>query len=151
MDDAKEYLWRMYSENMTHVRHVETQRSTITSVLLTLAGAVLGVVAFQWKETETTNPALSLLLMLIGFTGIVFTAKLYELYKEHTERARAYRKELSSRIPEATLEELKQQADDRWRKKAPWLLKLPVHVLWLGPHFFTAMLGVVILMASLFA
>lgn len=49
MNDACEYLWRLHAENMAHVRHVETQRSTIASVLIPLSSAILTAIAFQWK------------------------------------------------------------------------------------------------------
>ena len=69
MDDACEYLWRLHSEEMTYVRHVETQRSTIASVLIPISSAILAAIAFQWKETAAIVPALSALLVLVGLVG----------------------------------------------------------------------------------
>jgi hypothetical protein len=150
MDDINELLWRMYAENMNHVRHVESQRSTITTVFLTLSGAVLTVMAVQWKDNRTPHWGLSVILILIGIIGAVFATKLYELYKEHTERARTYRKALAARNPEARIEEIKDEADKKWPQEAPYLLRLPVHVLWLGPHLFVLALGALIIITSTF-
>lgn len=146
--DAHEYLWRLHAENMTHVRHVETQRSTIASVLIPIASAVLGVIAFHWQETPSIVPALSSLLTLIGLLGVLFVGKLYELYKEHTERARAFRKELSKRVEDLDAEKIRGDADDRWQAKAPFLRGVPVHALWLGPHAITLLLGLLLLAVS---
>ena len=148
MDDTSEVLWRMHAEYMTHVRHVETQRSTITSVLLTLASAVLAVAAVQWKNDERPHWSLGVLLMLVGLVGVASVGKLYELYVEHKERARTFRKALATRLPEARIEELKQEADVRWKRDAPWLRPVPVHALWLGPHLFIVVLGAVILLTT---
>ncbi|HEY0014694.1 MAG TPA: hypothetical protein VGC13_00185 [Longimicrobium sp.] len=134
---------------MTHVRHVETQRSTITSVLLTLASAVLALAAVQWKNDERPHWSLGILLMLVGFVGLASVAKLYELYVEHKERARTFRKALAAKLPDARIEELKAEADERWKRDAPWLRPVPVHALWLGPHLFIMILGAVILVTTL--
>jgi hypothetical protein len=150
MDDACEYLWRLHSEEMTYVRHVETQRSTIATVLIPISSAILAAIAFQWKETEAAAivPALSALLLLVGLLGVLFVGKLYELYREHTTRARVFRKELSSRITSVAIEQLRGEADARWKAEAPYLRKVPVHVLWLGPHIITLLLGVLLLVVS---
>lgn len=148
IDDASELLWRMYSENMGHVRHVEVQRSTITSVMITLSGALLALMASQWRDGRTPHWGLSLILILVGILGGVLTAKLYELYVEHKERARTFRKALAGRIPDARIEELKQEADFRWKAEFPWLRPLPLHALWLGPHFVTTSLGFLTLIAT---
>lgn len=148
MDDACEYLWRLHSEGMTHVRHVETQRSTIASVLIPISSAILAVIAFQWKETASIVPALSALLVLVGLVGVLFAGKLFELYKEHTARARAFRKELSRRVTGVDIESIRAEADVRWKTEAPYLRRVPLYVLWLGPHIITLLLGVLLLVVS---
>jgi hypothetical protein len=148
MDDACEYLWRLHSEEMTYVRHVETQRSTIASVLIPISSAILAVIAFQWKETAAIVPALSALLMLVGLLGVLFAGKLFELYREHTARARVYRKDLSARITVVDVEKIRDQADERWKREAPYLRRVPVHVLWLGPHVIPFLLGALLLAVS---
>ena len=150
MDDACEYLWRLHSEEMTYVRHVETQRSTIASVLIPISSAILAAIAFQWKETAAIVPALSALLVLVGLVGVLFVGKLFELYREHTARARAYRKELSKRITAVNIETIRGEADTRWKAEAPHLRRVPVHVLWLGPHVIPFLLGVLLLVVSTF-
>lgn len=149
MDDACEYLWRLHSENMTHVRHVETQRSTIASVLIPVASALLAAIAFQWGQgAMIVVRSLAWLVVLVGVIGVLFVAKLYELYAEHTARARAFRKELSRRIAGARVEAIRDEADERWRKEAPYLRKIPVHVLWLGPHIVILVGGSLLIAAT---
>lgn len=148
MDDDSELLWRLYAENMTHVRHIEMQRSTTTSVLLTLSGGVLAVIGVQWKEGEKPHWTLACPLVLIGVVGLLFTAKLFELYREHKERARTFREALAARHPKAQIEELKQAADERWRSNVPFRIRLPVHVLWLWPHLLIVALGVLVLLLT---
>lgn len=80
--------------------------------------------------------------------GVLFVGKLYELYKEHTERARAFRKELSKLVADVDVEKVRDDADARWKAKAPLLRWIPVHVLWLGPHTITLLLGLVLLVVS---
>lgn len=149
VNDDRELLWRMYSENMTHVRHVETQRSTVTSVLITLSGAVLAFMAAQWKNDHRSHWGLSVLLMLVGVFGVLFTSKLYELYVEHKARARGFRKALAKKVPDALIEEIKAVADREWKAEVPWLRPIPVHALWLGPHLVMAGLGLLTLIVSI--
>lgn len=150
MDNACEYLWRLHAENMAHVRHVETQRSTIASVLIPVASALLAAIAFQWGQGEViVARSLAGLVVLVGLMGVLFAAKLYELYAEHTARARAFRKELSRRIADVAVEEIRDEADRRWRKEAPYLRRIPVHVLWLGPHMVILAAGLILATATI--
>jgi hypothetical protein len=149
MDDTCEYLWRLHAENMTLVRHVETQRSTIASVLVPLSSAILTVVAFQWKDgSDTVVRALACLVIFVGVIGVLFAAKLYEMYAVHIARARGFRKELSRRMPDANVEEIRQQKISVWRRETTYLRRLPVHALWLGPHLITLVIGIIVLMAT---
>jgi hypothetical protein len=42
MDDKSEILWRMYNEHVIMGRHHETQRSTMSQIILAVAGALVG-------------------------------------------------------------------------------------------------------------
>lgn len=96
----------------------------------------------------TVIRSLACLVVFVGMIGVLFVAKLYELYKEHTARARVFRKELSKRIPDANVEEIRDQADIRWRNEAPYLRRIPVHILWLGPHLINLVIGAIVLSAA---
>ena len=63
--DLKETLWRLYEDHYTQVRHYETQRSTVTNLLLTIAAALLAFITYDKALTRSDIP-LTCLLFVIG-------------------------------------------------------------------------------------
>lgn len=47
MDDLQQILWGMYQENCIQARHHESQRSTVTSILLSISAAILALVSLN--------------------------------------------------------------------------------------------------------
>lgn len=45
--EKEEYLWRMVNEHMSQARHQETLRASMTTFLITLSGAIVGLITFD--------------------------------------------------------------------------------------------------------
>jgi len=99
--EKEEFLWRMINEHMTQARHQETLRSSMTTLLITLSGAIIAFITFD-KELTATDLAPAFLLLFLGVFGVLFSAKHYERFNFHISRVRVYRKALEQSFPDVS-------------------------------------------------
>ena len=149
-DDSalRDVLWKMYQEHCTQGRHHETQRSTVASALMVIGGAIIGIVTFD-KSLSLWDLPLTLLLAAIGAFGIIFSAKHYERFGLHMERARTYRDELDKLLPGKPLKRLKQEAD--LRSVVPVITRLRLNWLWYLLNGLILVLGVLLSTLAIFS
>jgi len=143
MTDKTEILWRMYQEHLTQGRHHETQRSTMTNLFVSICAASLGLFALG-KDPMWVHLFLSLFLIALGIFGAVFSAKHYERFWMHIERARGYRDALERCIPETGLKSIKEAADKRAKEKYPKLYSLRLFWFWIFIHVLIVLIGLVL-------
>jgi hypothetical protein len=98
MDRQSLYL-EMYKEWRSHVRHHETQRSAVTAVSLTFAGAAASYLLAHWSDIEGPTPKLPLLgtsisLLIIGVIVCVLNQKQYERIRNCLTMANELAKEI---------------------------------------------------------
>lgn len=143
----RDVLWKMYQENWVQGRHHEVQRSAVASALTALSAAILGLVTFDDGLTRSDWPLTSL-LAAIGAFGVVFSAKHYERFDFHLERARAYRDALDDLLLNAPLAKGRQEADSRSRV---WLLTdLRLSWLWYLLSGMIFIIGVVLTVMAVY-
>jgi hypothetical protein len=145
----RDVLWKMYQEHCTQGRHHETQRSTVAGALIAISGAVVGLVTFD-RGISSIDLPLTLFLFLLGAFGAVFSAKHYERFSLHMERARRYRDELDGLLQDSPLKRLKAAADSHHNKQFPKLKSLRLNQFWLWLYIFIATLGVVLSVVAVF-
>jgi hypothetical protein len=141
--DKEEFLWRMVNEHMTQARHQETLRSSMTTLLVTLSGAIVAFVTFDKGLTSVDLPP-SVLLLFLGVFGVFFSAKHYERFNFHIARVRAYRRALEECLPNIAGKELRENADKYHEERFPTIVKLRQHWLWLVLHSVNALIGVIL-------
>ncbi len=140
MAETTDILVSMIEENWNHVRHSEDQRATITNLIVIVVSVIQGVLT-QTGFTKNALP-LTILLVLLGFYGIVTTAKLHERSRFHIKRARKFRDRLDILCPDAHIKLLQQVADEEHQRQHPVLAKrVRLSSLWLALHIFIALLG----------
>ena len=94
----RDVLWKMYQEHCNEGRHHETQRSTVTNLVIVVAAGVIGLITYDKGITWADLP-LTCFLILLGLFGAVFTLKHYERFAMHMARARSYRDALDELLP----------------------------------------------------
>lgn len=143
MKDETEIWWGMYVEHATQGRHHEQQRTAVTSFFAALAAGVVGVITHD-KCINLSDLPLALFLVITGVFGAFFSAKQYERYNLHMQRARVYRNALAGHVPNARLLELKDEADRVSKSRFPLLSRSPLAVLWIALHLLIAVFGAVL-------
>jgi hypothetical protein len=88
-----EFLVRMYAENRASGRHQEEQRSSVATMVVSVAAALLGLFAALWGERAELRiglPIISILVSAVGFLGLVLTLKLFERSMVHFKISDGY-------------------------------------------------------------
>lgn len=89
-----DFLMKMYIEQNTHVRHLETQRSTATNIFAVIATAVLVVIGHRWEPgVGLSRSDLPLTLGVVGLSvaGAFLAMKLFERSRVNHDLSEAYR------------------------------------------------------------
>lgn len=147
--DLREVLWKIYQDHYTHVRHYETQRSTVTSLLLTIAAALLAFVTYD-KALSKSDVPLTILLSVIGLFGAAFSIKYHERSSFHYNRLLSCRDKLDELLSDpGLLRKLREGAEAKHRKEFPVLYKgalrwWKVHRLWVFLHLLVACFGLLL-------
>lgn len=145
MKDKTDILWGMYQEQLVYARHHETLRANVTNYILLVGGGV-GTLVSSGGFTRPDLP-LTILLILLGLFGAVFSASHSERYHAHKMRGIAYRDELDKLLFQEgdNLKTIKDGVDTKLEEDYPVLsLIVRTHWLWMVFPLMIAILGVVL-------
>jgi amino acid transporter len=148
MPDKADLLLDLYKEHCNWERHHETQRSSVTSILVAVAAGILGIVTFD-GHINTIDLPLTSFLIIMGLFGVLFSAKQYSSFSQHQERANKIRETLNTLIPAAKILELRKEADEIHRKKNRIMSKLRLHYFWNLLHVLIAIIGSLLTIGAL--
>jgi len=147
MKDEITILWNFYVENWNQARHHEVQRSTMTGLVVVVAGAIVTLVTAD-KNINRYDLPLDALMIALGIFGALFSAKQYERSQKHIERARGYRARLDELLPEAQILTIHAERDARAEKMFPRLSRWRLNSAWVGLHVAVIFLGVALAIVS---
>jgi hypothetical protein len=85
MADPTDILLEYWKDQRTQARNAESQRATLTNIILLIVVATLGFIGQQGLH-ETMLP-LTISLMVLGIFGATASAKYYERYNLHIAQA----------------------------------------------------------------
>ena len=143
MNDHTEILLNMFNEHCIHGRQHEKQRSTVTSILLSISAALIALVAIDDSINKSDIP-IGLFLVGIGVFGAIFCAKLYERFRLHMAHVKIYREELEKIVPDSKINELHWKAEGNHTRIAR-LDIIHLNKLWIFLNLFIACIGMLII------
>jgi len=142
MADSTDILLEYWKDQRTQARNAESQRATLTNIVLLIVVATLGFVGQQGLR-ETMLP-LTISLIVLGLFGATASAKYYERYKLHIAQAVQFSKLLSDPplLPdfEDTLNSVRADHADRNRKMSG----IRLNKMWVALHLLVALTGLVL-------
>jgi hypothetical protein len=162
MNERFDTLLTLYKEHVEMARQHETQRSALTSIILAIAGVLIGFAAsFKFGQLWI----IPIILICLGVFGAVFSRKHYERNRYHTSIAAKFRDEIDNSIGDirkrgAIKHYIKYRGGDpdkenikdeeEARKRSSLIAKMPLHKFWEGLNLVVAVAGValLVLMAS---
>lgn len=127
-DEAIRAYWKEHREQL---RQCETQRSTLTNLLIVVTAALSALIV-QQKFTLNVVP-LCLFVTLTGVYGAVAVSKYYERASYHLYQARALTADLVARGVLGSNEGLVQARGEHSRR-FPRLHRVRLHRLWVVLH-----------------
>jgi hypothetical protein len=150
VDAWRNALWMVYKDNHEYVRHHEVQRSTVATLIVTVAGAALAVATFDQSLSPIDAPLLAVVTVL-GLFGRLFSRKQFERTRMHIERADALLREIAGTMGGQYIVDITERADQEHRQKFANLYVVPVNRLWAWFYGFIAVLGGLLLILALLA
>ncbi|MFE4207492.1 hypothetical protein ACFRSX_17100 [Streptomyces goshikiensis] len=138
-DEATCAYWKEHREQL---RQCETQRSTLTNLLIVVTAALSALIV-QQKFTLNVVP-LCIFVVLTGAYGAVAVSKYYERASYHLSQARALTADLVTRGVLGSKEGLV-QARVEHNNRFPRLHRIRLHQLWVMLHLAIALYGVALL------
>jgi hypothetical protein len=143
MASDSDILWGMYQEHCTQGRHHEDQRASVTNLIIALASAMVGLLAF--KDLSRNAWPLPCTLILLGLFGALFSLKHYERFRYHMKCAAQYRDALESLVPTTNLKALRQAGRRAHRGKYKIIEDIHLFVFWVAFNLLIASLGGILL------
>ena len=150
-------LHLFFEEHATQARRHEELREKATTVVLTLTGALIGLITYS-KLAIWSWPAAALVTVL-GLYGLLFSAKHYERARMHTEIVRHIREEIDNGENSVlSLSDLTRNGRNDHYDKFRWpvlsadddaqsnaksrIARLRLNIFWDGIHVVVLMIGI---------
>ncbi|WP_413754878.1 hypothetical protein [Streptomyces sp. MMBL 11-3] len=140
MADEYDVLLQFWQEQRNQARQTETQRATLTNLVLLVASAAIGLVVHQ-GVTDRSALAVTVGLTLLGAYGAVASMKFYERYALHLNEATLMRRRLDAQFPNLALETDHQSALDSHIQKHPRMYRIRLHHIWTTLHLGITLTG----------
>ena len=148
MKNEIEVLLKLYERQLQLMLHQESQRTAATNLILIVTAGLTGLATFDGSLNIADLP-LTLLLIIFGAFGAIFSLKHYERFMFHKEDATALRVEIQNRVEELDLLEVFRKANKRHKEKFPFITKWRTHNLWLTFYCLIALIGIVMRVLTL--
>lgn len=148
MSPQQDVLWNFHNSHVATAQHYEVQRATVTTMLLAISTALVGLITFDDKVNAADAPA-ALFLIALGSFGALFALKHHERYRAHIEQAKEYRDALDSTLDGAPILAAKIRADTRHSANSKFLRRLKGAYWWATLNFVVAALGLFLLARSI--
>ncbi|MEW2574362.1 hypothetical protein [Streptomyces sp. NPDC047070] len=145
MADEYDVLLQFWQEQRDQARQTETQRATLTNLVLLVASAAIGLVVHQ-GVTNRSALAVMVGLTLLGVYGTVASMKFYERYALHLNEATFMRRRLDAQFPNLALETDRQSTRDIHIRKHPRMYRIRLHYIWTALHLGITLTGATLTM-----
>lgn len=146
MEEVSEEAIRAYwKEHREQLRQCETQRSTLTNLLIVVTAALSALIV-QQRFSLYVLP-LCIFVSFVGIYGAIAVSKYYERASYHLSQARALTRELVDRGVLGGNEKLVQARADHYIA-FPWVHRIRLHVLWVVLHAVISLYGLSLLSVS---
>ncbi|MFD5123632.1 hypothetical protein [Streptomyces sp. NPDC058385] len=139
---SEEAIRAYWKEHREQLRQCETQRSTLTNLLLVITAALSALIV-QQKFTLNVMP-LCLFVAMTGAYGAVAVSKYYERASYHLAQARALTRDLVELGALGSDEGLVRAREAHYRR-FPRLHRIRLHRLWVALHLAIAGYGLSLL------
>jgi hypothetical protein len=143
MADKVDVLLELYKEHCNWERHHESQRSSVSSILIAIAAGIIGIVTFDGHLNIFDIP-LTVLLIVLGCFGSLFSAKQYNSFSLHQQRANKIRDALNTFVPDANILILRKEADIMTKNNFPIITRMRLYHFWNTVPVLIVIIGIIL-------
>lgn len=154
-EDVKDVLLRLMQEHFNQIRHYDTQRSTVSNLVVVVSAAILAFVSYDKMLTRSDLP-LTILLSVVGFFGAAFCIKYYERAALNSARFHRYQEKVDEVLFDSDLLQTLRSETDRKHDKEFYQFRkgklswVKVNRLWVIFHLFISLLGLILTSLAIF-
>lgn len=146
LEKSVDLLIALISEHWGEIHHIESERSSLTNILLVAESAIIAFIAES--RYATGSQPLAVLLIVIAAVGMLATMKYYERFRYAQERLTELYRAADTLCPDASLFDRLRQANEQHAKNKRLLLlgryhlgSLPLHRIWFALHCLFLLTG----------
>ena len=144
MSNEITYL-ELYKDNREHARHHETQRTTMSNLILVITAAASGMISIDSNLSINDLP-LTLFISFLGLFGVIFTIKYGFRIGYHLSVSRKILEYSSKDIFEKVSKF--QRASESESKYQKWIIIYPNTYFWIVLHGCIILYGIVLSVIS---
>lgn len=141
MDKTVDVLLQILDKQWLQAKQSEDQRATMTNLIIIVAIGLEGLVV--QRGFDRNSLALAVVIVLLGFYGVIVSAKYYERFKLSTHRIKKIVEMLDEIAENSQACALDEAAEEEHRKQYPVLTQVRLHHLWLLLHLCIALFGII--------
>ncbi|MGD8306541.1 MAG: hypothetical protein PVF17_07790 [Ignavibacteria bacterium] len=141
MREEMEILLELFKDQMIHARHHEQLRATVSNIMITISGVIIGFIVFD-ESINKSDTAAILFLIILGIFGTFISMKHYQHLRRHQNRAEKYRDNIEKLFPNLEIKKWLSEALEQNQSDFPILSKLRLHTFWSVLHILIVLIGI---------
>ncbi|MFK7748912.1 MAG: hypothetical protein AB8B65_11000 [Kordia sp.] len=145
MEAKHEILLEFYKKHENSMLNHETQRATMTNILLSVSTILIAVISTV--EASLEKIILSLLLLALGVFGSMFSIKHYERFSWHLLCSRLYKEKIHQDFPETDID--RSLARQKIKERFGWIHKSRLYKYWISIQIIISVIGLIVLVLSI--
>lgn len=142
MKDELQFLLQMSKEQREQRRQSESQRSTLTNILISISSGVVILIIHSNFSLEMIY--LSVFLILVSIFGIIASLKYYERSRIHLKRASTFEKKICELLSDTEYHVLLATANNEHSNAHPFLSRFHQYWLWYILPMLFLILGIIL-------
>lgn len=136
-----EFVWRLYESERDFIKHHENQRTNASSILAAVAAALIVAISSDFTD-GLAKMLVASTLAFVGFSGSIFSGKLYELIQLHASRSYEFLKIANESYPDIHVKDIKDRVKESQKIKFPFFAKRSLNRIWFTYHIIVMILGI---------
>ncbi|MGD3109419.1 hypothetical protein [Streptomyces sp. YGL11-2] len=147
MADSSDVLLALIKEQRDQIRQIESQRATLSNIIIVIVAAGLGLIA----QRSLTSPSLVITLPMtcLGAYGILACLKYHERSKLHGSQAHQLRLKLADLHPDLDMNPRWTQTFSDQQQRFPRLYRVRLYLVWVALHAGICLGGLTLTMLAL--
>ncbi|WP_153534559.1 hypothetical protein [Actinomadura macrotermitis] len=140
MSESSDALFKVWEEQQSEIRHMQTQRAMLTNAIIVVAVAGIGFVVQRGLTASMLGVTLP--LAGLGLYGALASAKYYEMIRNCERRAKILIDRIDESIAGLDLDSVFVEASRQRRlETSRFIYFSQMHRLWIGLHLSVALTG----------